>query len=240
MGKAKTKQVRSVRTRYLSIVCYSEPLPLIRYYDPYQWAYILHDKDYDKDGNLIEPQYHLYLRLHNAVELEKQAKKVKSLDIMQGNVFFQACYSPTALLQYFTHSDCPSKTVYSSDCIKSSFDVSQFISRESKALEKANKSQLFYEDCILLSQGKINQHEFIKRDFNRVYQMPLVEKICFGFRNPQVYEGYRVSSGFTPQLPSLQGEAKPIDVDSLPDRTLLDSPIKPLGDKEKDNEDLPF
>ena len=95
-----------------------------------EWAYIIHDKDTDKNGNLKEAHIHLYLNFgKSGASFETVAKwfndapqyvcKVKG---RKGD-----------MLMYLTHQNAPDKYQYSTEEIVSNFDIGNAI-KEDRAL----------------------------------------------------------------------------------------------------------
>ena len=220
------QEFQKERTRYLAIVCYSDPDPLIKYYNTLKWAWIIHDKDFNEDGTSVEPHYHLYLYIKNAVEADKQYNIIKSSGIMQGTVLIEACRNKQALLDYFTHSEHYSKTVYSTTCIKSNFNVSESAALAEREYTKTEKAKRLIEDLKLMSAGRLDVFSYLENDPLRVYQPYVLKSWVEIFRFPQ----------FTLPPPCVPPE----QIEKKKDYELLEQfRDKPIKDDE-DDDDLPF
>ena len=92
-----------------------------------EWAYIIHDKDVDANGNPIEPHIHLYLNFgRSGAAFETVAKWFKDetqyVDRVKGR--------KGDILMYLTHQNAPNKHHYSIDEVKSNFDIEQAIAED--------------------------------------------------------------------------------------------------------------
>jgi len=82
------------------------------------WAYIIHDKDIDKDGNIVRPHYHIAVRLKNPRKLKHICQwfgvAPNFIEFGKGN------YSD--LLKYLIHENAPDKYQYSVKDVVANFD----------------------------------------------------------------------------------------------------------------------
>lgn len=93
------------------------------------WAYIIHDKDLDKEGNKIEPHIHLYLNFgKSTVKFEDVAKWFKDEPQFVGRVKGKR----SDMLKYLTHQNAPEKHQYDANEIRSNFDITTAIIEEEK------------------------------------------------------------------------------------------------------------
>lgn len=79
------------------------------------YAYILHDKDVNKDGELKAPHYHLLILLHNANSEQAMSKWFKDFEDDKGvpiNSFVQPLDYPRNAFNYLTHNTPKSKDKY--------------------------------------------------------------------------------------------------------------------------------
>lgn len=117
------------RTRTFSLVSYLDNVQIfdvIRKHDNQidKYAYLLHDKDYDKDGNLKQRHYHIIIRtVHaNTVECVRNwfygYKDANGLEI---NTLCQKCIDVKSAFEYLFHRDAKSreegKTLYTEDTL---------------------------------------------------------------------------------------------------------------------------
>ena len=84
------------------------------------YAFILHDKDTDSDGNLKKPHYHLYLSFVNR-QNDSILRKLFNTEIID------TCLNPSGYLMYMTHYGTD-KYQYAPNQIKSfNIDVEQYL-----------------------------------------------------------------------------------------------------------------
>ncbi|MCZ3622826.1 Rep family protein [Lactobacillus mulieris] len=101
---------------------------------PQEWAYILHDKDLDKDGNLIREHIHLVIKFKNPQTIERIAKAFQCepqfIQIWTGRI--NNAYS------YLIHltSKAREKHIYSPGEVKASFDFPKRIESITKSISK--------------------------------------------------------------------------------------------------------
>jgi hypothetical protein len=107
----------AVNLKKYSIVCYPESCNieegLLYFKDVLEsYAYILHDRDYDDEGNLKKPHYHLYMEF---------SKPINSNTICNHfNVkIWESVKNTDGVIQYMTHKRYTNKTQYESKEIKS-------------------------------------------------------------------------------------------------------------------------
>ena len=94
-----------------------------------QYAYILHDKDLDDDGQLKKPHYHLYLNFgQNNVQFEHAAKWFDT----SPNKVERIKTSKLFTLQYYLHKNEPGKHQYPLEALRANFDVAAFLESASK------------------------------------------------------------------------------------------------------------
>lgn len=82
------------------------------------WAYIIHDKDIDKDGNIVRPHYHIAVRLKNPRKL----KHICQWFGIASNFIEFGKGSYSDLLKYLIHENAPEKYQYSVKDVVSNFD----------------------------------------------------------------------------------------------------------------------
>lgn len=158
----KNKKIKQARAFWIRIYLSKEALELflqtnikrIRSY-----AYILHDKDIGDDGELVEPHFHLILRMYS----QWSRRRIYKLFIpflwnynngqweKTGNLNLQISSDYKANFVYLTHDNDPDKYQYSKSCIVSN-DFDDFGNNDDKSKDGAyeiihdileGKSQLY-------------------------------------------------------------------------------------------------
>ena len=101
-----------MKNRSAHAVVYPESCPdieaTLNNLEPKRYAYILHDRDTDENGELKKPHYHVYMHFENARLFSAIAN---AFGIAENNV--ELVKSKRSLLRYFTHIDNPDKYQYS-------------------------------------------------------------------------------------------------------------------------------
>lgn len=122
-----------------------------------KWAYILHDKDTNKDGTPKEPHYHIVLSINPAVDIERVAEwfgvPTNLIGIPKGS---KGKYGINAFLdcsKYLTHEDEKQqeqgKHHYSDDEVKCNFEFRDEIDTyEVKRLTFNNNQSMFGNNAI--------------------------------------------------------------------------------------------
>lgn len=118
-----------------------------------QWAYIIHSKDIDHQGNLKEPHVHLALRFKDSYDTkyigqwfnvkEQYISKVKGRWV--------------DVLKYLTHSNTPDKYQYDPLDIISNFDVNDLIKKDTKIKNKDIRRQEIINQIV---EGKIREYNY--------------------------------------------------------------------------------
>ena len=121
-----------------------------------KYAYILHDKDVDDDGNLKTPHYHVFIWLKNAYDSKYIAEwfgvKEQYINRIQSEV---------SALEYLTHLNAPQKFQYSADEVISNFDIGKTIDKEK---EKMSHNSRLSDILTAIDNGDIreyNIHEYL-------------------------------------------------------------------------------
>lgn len=78
------------------------------------WAYIIHDKDKDENGELKEKHIHILVQLNNAMSLSA----VRALFPVGANTLAQPMYDKADCFNYLNHKDKPDKYQYPDEDIK--------------------------------------------------------------------------------------------------------------------------
>ena len=117
------QDLQNKRTRNWSLVTYLDVETLaqricaidnIRYY-----AFIVHDKDVDENGQPKPKHIHLALCLNSARTLAQLTPRFTDINSNAGNCYGQPTRSNRAIIEYFTHKNQPEKHQYSEDDILS-------------------------------------------------------------------------------------------------------------------------
>ncbi len=115
-----------------------------------QYAYILHDKDLDDDGQLKKPHYHLYLNFgQNNVQFEHVAKWFNT----SANKVERIKTSKLFTIQYYLHKNEPGKHQYPLEAIRANFDAAAF-------LEGASKKASFQKILEQCADGTITPYNY--------------------------------------------------------------------------------
>lgn len=83
-----------------------------------RWAYILHDRDIDADGQLKKPHYHVLLEFVNPRSVSSVAKMLGIPDNM-----VEIVYSVEGSRLYLTHANAPDKVQYDVSEVIANYDV---------------------------------------------------------------------------------------------------------------------
>lgn len=117
------------------------------------WAYIIHDKDIDKDGNIIRPHYHIAVRLKNPRKLKHIAQwfdiEPNFIEFGKGN------YSD--LLKYLIHENAPEKYQYSAEDVISNIDYE----KEKNKKDGRERVEEIINGIVTGEIREYNYHEYI-------------------------------------------------------------------------------
>lgn len=116
-----------VQSKIFSVILYEYPnlndvdLYCKEHLNSYQYAFILHDKDIDDNGNLKKEHYHLVMLFQKKVSINVIAKLCNvNVNLVQVKDSF------IKSVRYLTHLDHPNKHFYEVDLIESNFDYLKF------------------------------------------------------------------------------------------------------------------
>lgn len=117
------------------------------------YAYILHDKDVDKDGNHKKPHWHICIRFKDSVPTESICKwfgiSENYINKIRGR-FGDA-------LSYLTHKNAAEKYQYLEESVKSNFDFQKEAAIvESRQADKARRAEL----VDLITNGIIREYNY--------------------------------------------------------------------------------
>lgn len=132
-------------------VCYVESLPYgtieetIRQLMPSEYAYILHDKDIEKTGELKKSHYHVYMKWETPIRTKTLTK---ALGLNSEKYQAQQCKDKSKAMQYMLHTldKCrkEGKTIYDRKDLFSnidSFTLDNLLSKN--VIEKTNFQMIF-------------------------------------------------------------------------------------------------
>ena len=117
------------------------------------YAYILHDKDEDKDGNKKNPQWHICIRFKDSVPTESICKWFGVTDNYINKIrgrFGDA-------LAYLTHKNATEKYQYLEEEVKSNFDFKKEVETiQSRTADKARRQEI----VDLITAGIIREYNY--------------------------------------------------------------------------------
>lgn len=116
-----------------------------------EWAYVLHDYDFDENGVLKKSHIHWIGKLENATSLSAISDG-KHLGVSSNSIEF--CKNWKYSVRYLIHKDSPDKFQYSQECIISNFDVAFFLRDKDDEVATARKirTYLFESQCTSVRQ----------------------------------------------------------------------------------------
>lgn len=117
------------------------------------YAYILHDKDKDLDGNLKVAHYHIMLRFKDSVP----TTSICSWFGVKENYINKIRGSFGDALAYLTHKNTPDKYQYLDEEVKTNFE---FQKEAEKALSKKKRDERKEEIINLIVAGEIRQYNY--------------------------------------------------------------------------------
>lgn len=135
------------------------------------WAFILHDKDIDENGNLKSPHWHIVIYCPNQVKLKSVSQwfgvAENFIDLPKGRGAFEDCVA------YLTHEEVKgdNKYIYEYEEISANFDVEEFFKNrlEEKAKygtllmpEEKIMADVLYNGMTLLHCRKNYKYEYIR------------------------------------------------------------------------------
>lgn len=142
----------SRKYRNFSAVMYEQPN--IKNISAQRWAYILHDRDIERDGSTKKAHYHILLEFVNPRSVSSVAKM---LGIAENMV--EIVYSVEGSRLYLTHANAPDKTQYDISEVIANYDVEN-VDKPLSFLEiydMVEKSENFKEFITEMSTYRIPQ-----------------------------------------------------------------------------------
>lgn len=117
-----------------------------------KWAWICHDKDKDKEDDLIARHYHIYLEFENPRSFRSVANE---LGIPVTNLC--KVYKKKQMLEYLTHENSPDKFHYSVEDIHSNFDI------EEEKKDDGPDIVAEFEDYLRFKRGEMSYREYFDK-----------------------------------------------------------------------------
>lgn len=147
-----------------------------------KYAYILHDKDVNENGNLKPAHWHIMLQFNNA----QDSKYIcKWFGIEEQYVCKSKSGRFNSMLYYLTHANAPGKYQYSSSEVTANFDYENFI-------EKADNQQELEVIFHLINDGvrrEYNYTDYISPQTYIRYKDKI--KTALEYRRDRIYDGNR-------------------------------------------------
>lgn len=120
------------------------------------WAYILHDKDKDENGDAIKPHYHFYGRnSQNKLTITGIAYQ---LGCPENSIQYVKTWK--GAIRYLTHIDFPNKAPYDIDDVYSNFNLTSYFRCEHDDDEMAKKIFEYIRDHKGCTQEKVLEWVF--------------------------------------------------------------------------------
>lgn len=116
-----------------------------------KYAFILHDKDFNKEtGEIVEPHWHYYIEFTNPRDIKSIAE---NFDIPVNQI--QKVFSKTAILNYLTHCKQPDKYQYNVSDVFTNFDLNA----ESGVVDVNNE----FLDLMKVRDLKMSINDYLKK-----------------------------------------------------------------------------
>lgn len=117
------------------------------------YAYILHDKDEDKDGQLKAPHWHICIRFKDSVP----TASICSWFNIPENYINKIKGRFADALAYLTHKNAPDKYQYLDEQVKSNFEFQREVeTASSRAIDRARREELID----LITSGIIREYNY--------------------------------------------------------------------------------
>ena len=136
------KEDKGKKFKKLCFICYDcEELELfLATAQPFDWAWICHDKDVTDGGEPKAIHYHCVVRFENGIRLTAFKKA------FSGNVFVEVPYNDDACIKYLTHEGIEGKYQYPVDDVQKFTESGQRSFFVSKEEYQNNKNKEFLDD----------------------------------------------------------------------------------------------
>lgn len=97
-------------------------------------SYILHDSDYNEDGELKKPHYHVVCKKGSGVNLTTIQNRYGKLGVLSNHIYIITSYKQQ--LRYLLHLDDKEKAQYSSDEVESNVvDLAKYFNQKPEGLQ---------------------------------------------------------------------------------------------------------
>lgn len=166
-----------------------EKIEELKKYDLKEYAYILHDKDSDENGELKKEHFHIYIKF------SKQIRSETILKIFNTSVF-EDVKDINALMRYFLHLGEENKHEYSKEELIKNFDIdfTSNLSKEDKEIKELN---------MILEH--VNSDDF--KGLNELLHFCLNNKIWSTYRR-----NYSIIKDYVRLIQNAENEARTISV----------------------------
>lgn len=133
-----------------------------------KWAWILHDKDKDKEDDLIAKHYHIYLEFENPRSFRSVANE---LGIPVTNLC--KVYKKKQMLEYLTHENATDKFHYPVEDIHSNFDIEAAKNEEEIDVIQEFEDYCAYKDGLITYQDYFNKYStyIVRHSFSKRQEM---------------------------------------------------------------------
>ena len=153
------------------------------------YAYILHDKDENKDGELKKPHWHICIRFKDSVPTES----ICNWFCITENYINKIRGRFGDALAYLTHKNASEKYQYLEESVKSNFDFKKEAEvKQSREADKARKAEL----VDLITSGLIREYNYTE------------------YITPQEYDKFKksIDNAFRYRLDKIKGENRNMEV----------------------------
>lgn len=128
------------------------------------YAYIMHDKDENVDGDPVEPHCHLMLRFKDSVPTTAILNKWKNADVQLAENNLEKCKRWESAVAYLTHANAEEKHQYNDSDVVSNFDFIKVKNLEVERKQSFRNAHRANEITNAIVRGEIkeyNLHNFI-------------------------------------------------------------------------------
>lgn len=147
------------------------------------YAFIMHDKDKQDNGELKKPHYHFLVQFYQT-QRGAWFKAFASDDM--GFVFYQPCYAPQGAYDYLIH-DTPTARKQKKHLYDASERTSTIDTFETE--DKPDENDELYADLMELLNHQITWYEFIKKKPKRIHMIANI-KVAYDLLHFEIY-GFR-------------------------------------------------
>ena len=157
------------QSRTFQFVAYPESMPddvnlAIAKFNLDKAAYILHDSDFDDEGNLKKPHYHIYIKCKNPCRVSTVADR---FGIKYNQILAYNKIDTPDMIDYWLHENDEKKTLYEPDKIQT-FGCTVGDLRKGKSVKQKEDEVAMVRKCMqivkeMISEGNYDNFELIER-----------------------------------------------------------------------------